>query len=32
MPDLRIHPLRGDHAADAYLGDEPPDLGPLRSR
>src|ERR1022692_356931 len=23
--------FRVDHAADAYLGDEPPDLGPLRA-
>lgn len=31
MPDQLIRPLRADHAADAYLGDEPPDLGPLRA-
>jgi len=31
MPDHRIHPLRADHTADAYLGDEPPDLSPMRA-
>ena len=31
MADHRIHPLRVDHAADAYLGEEPPDLGPVRA-
>jgi hypothetical protein len=31
MSDDRLHQLRVDHAADAYLGDEPPELGPMRA-
>ena len=31
MPDDRLDQLRVDHAADAYLGGEPPDLGPMRA-
>jgi hypothetical protein len=31
MSDHCIHPFRADYAAEAHLGDEPPDLGPLRA-
>jgi hypothetical protein len=31
MSDNSLNPLRVDHAADAYLGDEPPDLSALRA-
>ena len=31
MSNNSLNPLRADHAAGAYLGDEPPDLGPLRA-
>ena len=30
MSDDRLHQLRAGYATDAYTGDEPPDLGPLR--
>ena len=31
MPDDRLNQLRRGYAEDEYLGDEPPDLGPLRA-
>jgi hypothetical protein len=31
MSDHCIHPPQADYATYAYLGDEPPDLGPLRA-
>jgi hypothetical protein len=31
MSHDHLPPLREDHAADAYAGEEPPDLGPLRA-
>ena len=31
MPDDRLNQLRRGYAQDDYLGNEPPDLGPLRA-
>jgi hypothetical protein len=31
MSDDRLHELRTGYSADTFLGDEPPDLRPLRA-